>query len=90
MLDRVSGSFTYINPSSEHTIEGKTQGREETKNCSGIINLDNIIDETDWTDLKVLREYNPAPAMSNPDWSTKRPDITCRALKLMLGILIIP
>ena len=26
MLDRVSGSFTYIKPSSEHTMDGKRQG----------------------------------------------------------------
>ena len=44
MLDRVSGSFTYIKPSSEHTMDGKAHGREETGGCSVITNLDKIID----------------------------------------------
>ena len=54
MLDRVSGSFTYINPSSEHTMEGKAHGREETRTCSVITNLDNIIDKDRWVGLKTI------------------------------------
>ncbi len=54
MLDRVSGSFTYINPSSEHTMEGKAHGREETRTCSVITNLDNIIDKDRWVGLKSI------------------------------------
>lgn len=54
MLDRVSGSFTYIKPSSDHTMEGKAHGREETRTCSVITNLDNIIDKDKWAGLKSI------------------------------------
>ena len=54
MLDRVSGSFTYIKPSSEHTMEGQAHGREETRTCSVITDLDNIIDKDRWVGLKSI------------------------------------
>ncbi len=54
MLDRVSGSFTYIKPSSEHTMDGKAHGREETGGCSVITNLDKIIDRDRWPGLKSI------------------------------------
>lgn len=54
MLDRVSGSFTYIKPASEHTMEGKAHRREETRVCSVITNLDNIIDRDRWPGLKSI------------------------------------
>ena len=54
MLDRVSGSFTYIKPSSEHTMDGKAHGRQETRVCSVITNLDNIIDRDRWPGLKSI------------------------------------
>lgn len=52
MLERVIGSFTYIKPSSVHTMEGKAHGREETRTCSVITNLGNIIDKDKWKGLK--------------------------------------
>ena len=54
MLDRVSSSFTYIKPSSEHTMDGKAHGRQETRGCSVITNLDNIIDRDRWSGLKSI------------------------------------
>lgn len=54
MLDRVSGSFTYIKPSSVHVMEGKSHGRDESRICSVITNLDNIIDKDRWTALKSI------------------------------------
>jgi len=54
MLDRVSGSFTYIKPSSVHTMEGKSHGREERRICSVITNLENIVDKEKWPGLKSL------------------------------------
>lgn len=54
MLDRVSGSFTYIKLSSEHTMDGKAHGREETRGCSRITNLDNIIDRERLPGLKSI------------------------------------
>lgn len=54
MLDRVSGSFTYIKPSSEHTMDGKAHGREETGGCSVITNLDKIIDRDRWPGHKSI------------------------------------
>ena len=44
MLDRLSKSFTYIKPSSVHTMEDKSHGRQESRTCSVITNLENIID----------------------------------------------
>lgn len=54
MLDSVSSSFTYIKPSSIHTMEGKSHGREERRICSVITNLKNIIDKERWPGLKSL------------------------------------
>ena len=54
MLERVSGSFTYIKPSSVHTMEGKSHGREETRTCSVITNLENIIDRDRWVGLQSI------------------------------------
>ena len=54
ILERVSGSFTYIKPSSVHTMEGKSHGREETRTCSVITNLENIIDKDKWEGLKSI------------------------------------
>lgn len=54
MPDRVSGSFTYIRPSSDHTMEGKAHGREETRTCPVITDLDNIIDKDRWVGLKSI------------------------------------
>lgn len=54
MLGRVRDSFTYIKPSSEHTMEGKLHGREEKRTCSVITNLDNIIDRDKWAGLKSI------------------------------------
>lgn len=54
MLDRVSSSFIYIKPSSEHTMAGKAHGRQETRVCSVITNLDNIIDRDRWPGLKSI------------------------------------
>ena len=54
MPDRVRGSFTYIKPSSVHAMEGKAHGREETRVCSVITNLDNIIDKDKWVGLKSI------------------------------------
>ena len=54
MLDRVSGSFTYIKSSSVHTMEGKSHGREERRICSVITNLENIVDKEKWPGLKSL------------------------------------
>ncbi|MDE6341044.1 MAG: ISAs1 family transposase, partial [Muribaculaceae bacterium] len=54
MLERVSGSFTYLKPSSVHKMEGKSHGREESRICSVITNLENIIDKDRWPGLKSL------------------------------------
>ena len=54
MLERVSGSFTYIKASSEHTMEGKSHGRDEKRVCSVITNLENILDKEKWPGLKSL------------------------------------
>lgn len=54
MLERASGSFTYIKPSSVHTMEGKAHGREETRTCSIITDLENIIDKDKWKGLKSI------------------------------------
>ena len=54
MLERVSGSFTYIKPSAVHTMQGKSHGREETRICSVITNLENIIDRDKWKGLKSI------------------------------------
>lgn len=54
MLDRVSGSFTYIKHPSEHTMVGKAHGRMETRTCSVITDLDNIIDSDKWVGLKSI------------------------------------
>lgn len=52
MSERVSGSFTYIKPSSVHAMQGKSHGRKETRTCSVITNLENIIDKNRWAGLK--------------------------------------
>ena len=90
MPDRVSGSFTYIRPSSDHTMEGKAHGREETRTCPVITDLDNIIDKDRWVGLKsiVRIESRTRDVMSGQ--STRRLDIICRALKLTPDTLIIP
>lgn len=54
MLERVSGSFTYIKPSSVHTMQGKSHGRDETRTCSVITSLENIIDKDKWEGLKSI------------------------------------
>ena len=54
MPDRVSGSFTDIKPSSGHAIEGKAHGREETRTCPVITDLDNIIDKDRCVGLKSI------------------------------------
>ena len=54
MPDRVSGSFTDIKPSSDHTMEGKAHGREETRTCPVITDLDNIIDKDRCVGLKSI------------------------------------
>ncbi len=54
MLDRVSRSFTYIKPSSVHTMDGKSHGREEIRTCSVITNLENILDKDKWAALKSI------------------------------------
>lgn len=54
MLERVSGSFTYIKPSAVHTMQGKSHGREKTRICSVITNLENIIDRDKWKGLKSI------------------------------------
>ena len=45
MFEKVFGSFTYLKPSSTHTMEGKSHGHEEIRVCSVITNLENIIDK---------------------------------------------
>ena len=54
MLERVSGSFTYIKPSSVHTMQGKSHGREESRTCSVITNLENIVGKDRWAGLKSI------------------------------------
>ncbi len=54
MLDRLSESFTYIKPSSVHTMEDKSHGRQESRTCSVITNLENIIDRDRWTGLRSI------------------------------------
>lgn len=44
MNGRVAGSFTYLKPSYEHVMEGKSHGREETRVCTVITNMENILD----------------------------------------------
>ena len=54
MNERVAGSFTYIKPSSEHTMEGVSHGREEKRVCSVITDLENILDKDKWAGLKSI------------------------------------
>ncbi len=54
MKGRVADSFTYIKPSSEHVMEGKSHGREETRACTVITNLENILDRDKWPGLKSI------------------------------------
>ena len=54
MLDRVSGSFSYIKSSSVHVMEGRSHGRDESRICSVITNLENIIDKDRWAALKCI------------------------------------
>ena len=89
MPDRVSGSFTYIKPSSVHAMEGKAHGREETRVCSVITNLDNIIDKDKWAGLKSIVKIESRTSDVKSGQIHKETDITCRALKLTLNILII-
>lgn len=51
MLDSVIGSFTYIKPSSEHTMDGKAHGRQETRVSQPISTTSST--ETDGPALKV-------------------------------------
>ena len=54
MPDRLSESFTYIKPSSVHTMEDKSHGRQESRTCSVITNLENIIDRDRWPGLRSI------------------------------------
>ena len=54
MLDRVSGSFSYIKSSSVHVMEGRSHGRDESRICLVIMNLENIIDKDRWAALKCI------------------------------------
>lgn len=54
MLERVSGSFTYIKLSSVHTMQVKSHGCEETRTCSVITNLENIIGRDKWKGLRSI------------------------------------
>lgn len=54
MLEMMSVSFIYLKTSSVHTMEGRSHGREETRVCSVITNLANIIDKDRWPWLKSL------------------------------------
>lgn len=54
MNERVAGSFTYLKIAGEHTMEGKSHGREETRTCSVITDLSNILDKDKWAGLKSI------------------------------------
>lgn len=54
MLERVSGSFTYIMPSSTHSMEEKSHGRQQARVCSVITNLENILDRDKWAGPRSL------------------------------------
>lgn len=54
MKERVDGSFTFLKPSSEHVMEGKSHGREEARVCTVVTNLENIPDKSKWARLKSI------------------------------------